>query len=67
MFLFPVFVYSLLLFKLVCRVLQSYKKNQKIKSKMDRAHPTHRPPNFFFVNSSLTWTEHSNHNDYNNF
>ena len=31
---------------------------------MDRAHPTHLPPsNFFFGNQSLTWTEHSNHNN----
>ena len=30
---------------------------------MDRAYPTHTHPNFFFGNPSLTWTEHSNHNN----
>ena len=33
-----------------------------IQNKLDRAHPTH-PPFFVFGNPSLTWTEHSNHNN----
>ena len=40
------------------------KKFQKCKKKLDRAHPTHPPTsNLFFGNPSLTWTEHSNHNN----
>ena len=40
-------------------------KFQKSKINLDRAHPTHPPPihTFFFRNPSLTWTEHSNHNN----
>ena len=41
------------------------KKFQTSKRKLDRAQPTHSPSiqTFFFGNPSLTWTEHSNHNN----
>ena len=40
----------------------------QIKKNLDRAHPTHPPTHpppstLFFPNPSLTWTEHSNHNN----
>ena len=44
-------------------------KFQKSTNKLDRAHPTHPPPmapsKHIFVsgNPSVTWTEHSNHNN----
>ena len=43
----------------LCKVKKIKKKN------LDRAHATHPPPiQTFFGNPSLTWTEHSNHNNY---
>ena len=40
------------------------KNSKNPKKNLDRAHPTHPPPTqTFFGNPSLTWTEHSNHNN----
>ena len=45
--------------------LRGSAKLKKSKKNLDRAHPTHPPPiqTFFFGNPSLTWTEHSYHNN----
>ena len=47
------------------RGFAKFKKFQKSNNKnLDRAHPTHPPPiQSFFGNPSLTWTEHSIHNN----
>ena len=48
----------------VLRGIAKLNKFQKSKKKLDRAHPTHPPPSkLFFGNRSLTWTQHSNHNN----
>ena len=53
--------FTLNIHKLYSKGLCKVKKIQEIQKNLDR--PTHPPSNFFFGNPSLTWTEHSNHNN----
>ena len=43
--------------------LRGSAKLTKSPKNLDRAHPPTPHPNLFFGNLSLTWTEHSNHNN----